>query len=719
MTTSPYSDYLGLPELLGLQRPRTDVPDEYLFIVTHQALELWFAEALHEIDQVIDAMGHDRLTAARHGVRRLHRIVRLWLAHIDVLDTMPAREFAAFRPALGNASGLQSGQFRELELASGLALDGVLRIARAVGSDDVNVRRRAGNASLRRAFLDLLDRAGTTVSRLYRPEAPDDEVRALAEDLVEYDMLFSQWRYRHYLMVLHAIGVAPGTAGSEGFSYLRKTLDKWFFPELWSARSMSEKPPPAAVPLVVPLDGSVTADRAVLGGKGWGLQQMNQLGIPVPPAFTLTTRACEDYFLHDRELTDEVWTQVLGQLEMLERRSGLRFGTSPSLLVSVRSGAPVSMPGMMDTILNVGLTHASADWQVEQLSAPLREAFPDLPTLVAFDAEGCRAEALAQLRSAICRIFDSWHSDRARTYRQANGIPDDLGTAVTVQAMVFGNRDELSGTGVYMTRNPITGEAAPFGEWLPRAQGEDLVAGKRTPLPLAELGEQQPEVHRQLIAIGQRLERAHRNVLEIEFTVESGELFLLQARNSSSSAVAAVHWAVDLVHEGLIDISEALSRVPADWLPSTTEDAAVDASATDPVATGLGVSPGFATGWVVDDADEAGDFADIGKPVILARPTTSPHDIHGFLVAAAVITERGGSTSHAAVVSRQIGLPCVVGCGDGVVKKLLGKFVSVDGSTGAVYEGDLTTWRKAAAPSPQIECLLRWRSESQPGEVLS
>ncbi|MFS8099439.1 pyruvate, phosphate dikinase [Lentzea alba] len=717
--TSPYGGYLDVPALLSLQRPLTDVPDEYLFIVTHQALELWFAEALHEIDQVIGAMTHGELTAARHGVQRLHRIVRLWLAHLDVLDTMPAKEFAAFRPALGNASGLQSGQFRELELASGLARDGVLRIARAVGSDDVNVRRRAGNSSLRQSFLDLLQRAGITVSKLYDPKAPNDELRALAEDLVEYDMVFSQWRYRHYLMVLHAIGVAPGTAGSEGFSYLRKTLDKWFFPELWSARSMSEKPPASPVAFVVPLDGSVTADRAVLGGKGWGLQQMNQLGIPVPPAFTLTTRACHEYFRNDGTLPEEIWAEVLTQLEMLERRTGSRFGSSPSLLVSVRSGAPVSMPGMMDTILNVGLTHASAAWQLDELSSTLRESFPDLPTLVAFDSDGTRTEALAQLRSAICRIFDSWHSDRARIYRQANGIPDDLGTAVTVQAMVFGNRDERSGTGVYVTRNPITGEAVPFGEWLPRAQGEDLVAGKRTPLPLTALSEEQPEIYRQLIAIGQRLERAHRNVLEIEFTVESGELFLLQARNSSSSAVAAVHWAVDLVHEGLIDIPEALSRVPADWLPSTTEDAAVAASSDAPVATGLGVSPGFATGWVVDDADEAGDFADLGKPVILARPTTSPHDVHGFLVAAAVITERGGSTSHAAVVGRQIGLPCVVGCGDGVVKKLLGKFVTVDGSSGAVYEGDLTTRRKTAPPSPQIECLLRWRSESQPGEVLT
>ncbi|SDY99928.1 Tryptophan 2,3-dioxygenase [Amycolatopsis xylanica] len=698
-----YGSYLDVDSLLEHVKPRTSVPDEYLFIVTHQALELWFAEALHEIDQITGHLAEDRVTAARNGLLRLHRIVALWMAHMDVLDTMPSTEFAAFRGDLGGASGMQSGQFRELELASGATTDGVMRIAHAVGSADARITERTTRVSLREAFLELVERAGQTVRGLYEAGGPPTELRALADDLVEYDLLFSQWRYRHCLMVMRAIGFSPGTGGSSGFTYLKKTLENWFFPELWSARRMSDNTQDGS-PLVVMLDGSVAADRGLLGGKGWGLQQMGELGIPVPPAFTLTTAACHQFYASGNQVSDALWAEVLEHLEALERRTGARFGATPPLLVSVRSGAPVSMPGMMDTLLNVGLTPAAVDWlrtsgAEESLLTELVDSQEELPA--------DREEALAQLKVAVSRVFESWHSDRAQVYREANGIPDGLGTGVTVQAMVFGNRDARSGTGVYMTRNPITGEPVPFGEWLARAQGEELVSGKRTPEPLTALNDQQPEVYRQLVTIGKRLERSRRSVLEIEFTVESGVLYLLQVRDSSASGLAAAHWAVDLVHEGLIDIQEALSRVPADWEPAVSGGSGLGGE----VARGLGVSQGIATGYVVDSADEAADLAEAGKPVVLARPTTSPHDIHGFLVAAAVITERGGSTSHAAVVGRQIGLPCVVGCGDGVIENLVGKLVTVDGTRGTVHEGEAAVAGESRH-STQIECLLRWRSEA-------
>ncbi|MGP4115090.1 PEP/pyruvate-binding domain-containing protein, partial [Streptomyces sp. 4N509B] len=314
--------------------------------------------------------------------------------------------------------------------------------------------------------------------------------------------------------------------------------------------------------LTVPLDGSVPADRNLLGGKGWGLLRMHQLGLPVPPAFTLTTAACRRYVEHGDRVPDELWDRVRAELAVLEQRTGSRLGGPPPLLVSVRSGAPVSMPGMMDTVLNVGRT-------------PPRE------------------RALEELRAAVCRVFDSWRGDRARAYRAAHGIPDDLGTAVTVQAMVFGDRDDRSGTGVYVTRDPVTGEPAPFGEWLPRAQGEELVGGRTTPRPLAELRRALPEVYERLLGFGRRLERAHRDVLEIEFTVESGVLHLLQARTSTSTPLAAARWAVDLVREGVITIPQALARVDVERAASPRA-VGVGGSWARVVATGVGVAPGAA-----------------------------------------------------------------------------------------------------------------------------
>jgi pyruvate,orthophosphate dikinase len=714
-----YTSYLDLDGLLDHQRPHTDVPDEYLFIVTHQALELWFAEALHEIDQITDDLAADRLAEAGRKVRRLCRIIELCDGHLDVLDTMPAREFAEFRPALGSASGLQSRQFRELELASGMAERDVLRIANAVGAAGPRLYDRTRQPSLRQAFGHFLARANTTVRQVYlADDARAEEIRAFAETLVEYDIAFNRWRYRHYLLVLHAIGgVSPGTAGSTGARYLRDSTNNWFFPEIWSARSMAEDTLAPTAPLTVPLDGSVSADRTLLGGKGWGLQQMHQLDIPVPPAFTITTRACRQYFAQGNTISDGLWTEVLEQVELLERRTGTRFGGTPPLLVSVRSGAPVSMPGMMDTLLNVGLTEAALAWLGTERQAPgLRDALTAQAGAVpmfAASSVSAREHALRELRTAITRIFDSWHSERARVYRAANHVSDDLGTAVTVQAMVLGNLDERSGTGVYVTRDPVTGAPEPFGEWLPQAQGEDLVSGSRTPQPLARLRAAMPEQYEQLVGFGQLLERAQRNVLEIEFTIESGTLYLLQVRNSSSSPAAAARWAVDLVREGLIDISEALARVPE----PQRQTMGLAAGELTVLAQGIGVSPGIRAGRVAGSAEEVEDLVDMGEAALLARSTTSTHDIHGFLAAEGVITEHGGSTSHAAVVARQLGLPCVVGCGDGTVAKLAGQVVTIDGGTGRIYAGDIVADEAAVpesgdgTPDP-FTVLSRWRTEA-------
>jgi pyruvate, orthophosphate dikinase len=709
-----YASYLDIQGLLRHQLPRTDVPDEYLFIITHQAMELWFAEALHEVDHVVRELGADRVPAACRRVSRLRRIIELCTAHLDVLDTMPIAEFAAFRGALGRASGLQSGQFRELELASGKAERDVLKIANAVGAAGERLRARVLRPSIRQAFGHLLAREDITVRQVYRADgARAAEIRALAEELVEYDLAFNRWRHRHYLLVLHVIGGAAGTGGSSGARYLRNTTETWFFPEIWSARNMTDTDGTVATdPLTVPLDGSVSADRGLLGGKGWGLQQMHQLDLPVPPAFTITTLACAQYFADGREIAEKLWMEILDEVEDLERRAGSRFGGSPPLLVSVRSGAPVSMPGMMDTVLNIGLTPAALDWLgAERGAVALRDMLAsrvgERPT---DDPVAPRDHALGQLRTAITHVLDSWYSDRAKIYRAANHIDEDLGTAVTVQAMVFGNLDERSGTGVLLTRDPITGAREPYGEWLPMAQGEDLVAGTRTPVPLHELRTALPEVYEQLTAFGERLERMQRNVLEVEFTVESGTLHLLQVRNASGTPEAAARWAVDLVRAGVIDIPEALARVPV-------RDAGAGrgggvAGELVVLAEGVGVSPGVRTGRVAGSVEDAADLADRGEPVLLGRATTSPHDLPGFLTADGVLTDHGGSTSHAAVVARQLGLPCVVGCGAGTAALLAGQVVTIDGGTGRVYAGDVVADGPDAEHGPGPFALLaRWRAD--------
>lgn len=680
-TSSPtYASYLRLDDVLDAQSPRTDVPDERLFIVTHQALELWFSEALREIDRVVSWLGEDRIEAARRGVTRLCRIVELWIQHLNVLDTMPSSDFQAFRAALGTASGLGSAQFRMLEVNSGIDRN---RLPSNANDDDV--RERTPGPSLRHAFTYYAARHGVTLPEVYAESNKYSALRSLAEELVEYDILFNRWRHRHRLVVRKAIGDMPGTAGSSGAGYLGSTLDKWFFPEIWQLRSGPSDEVTDPTGLVVPLDGSASGERSLLGGKGWGLQQMNQLGVRVPPAFAVTTRACESFYRNRGKLPGKLWEEILTRLGALEERTGRRFGGAPALLVSVRSGAPVSMPGMMDTVLNVGAA-----------------------------SEGDREGALEELRTAVLQVFESWDSERAKTYRGAHGIADDLYTAVIVQAMVFGDLDERSGTGVYVTRDPVTGRAEPFGEWMPSAQGEELVSGGRTPEPLEVLARSLPRVYARLLEYGALLERTHRNVVEIEFTVESDELYLLQVRASSGSPLAVAQWAVDLVEAGVISVEEALERVPDSLEPARSVRARPD---QEPLLTGIGVSAGVASGRVVDDPDEAVDLAARGVTVILARPTTNTRDIHGFLAVEGVITERGGSTSHAAVVARQLGLPCVVGCGDGALSTVHGMTVTLDGGAGRVYPNASEPSTESAThafderPSA-FELLDRWRAHS-------
>jgi len=719
---SGYADYLGLPSLFAAARPLTDVPDEHLFITTHQALELWFAQSLREINQVKLAMAADQLALASRGMERLVEMVDLWIRHLDVLDTLPAAAFASFRSALGTASGAQSEKFRLVELTSGVD---PAQVRRGTAGISGVPRPAADGPSLRVAHLELLARRQQTPATVFSDADKWPESTYLAELLLSYDISLNRWRHRHWQLVMHVIGAAPGSGGSSGLPYLRRTLDHWCFAELWSGRETAFGQATSWPPHAAALDGATHLDRATIGGKGYGLQQMSALGLPVPPAFVLTVAVCRDYRRKGR-LTHSTWGLVLEHLAALERSTGRRFGGTPPLLLSVRSGAAVSMPGMMDTELNVGCTPAALRWfeshdcapvMIEELRRRLaRSAASDDTHAAKSSPTSEPADAARQeLRDAICRVLQSWDSDRARTYRRANGIDDDLGTAVVIQAMVFGNLDSRSGTGVYFTRNPIDGSPEPFGEWLAHAQGEDLVAGERTPVSLEQLIVDYPQVYQDLISIGRRLERTRSNVLEIEFTIESGALYLLQVREATGTPDATVHWVVDLVHDGVIDVEDALGRVSPKWLPAASR---TTADREGPVlARGIGVSEGIASGEVTDDVEQAISLAEQGRPVVLARPTTSPHDIHGFLASSAIITDRGGSTSHAAVVGRQMGLPCVVGCGDGVSAELVGKMVTVDAGRGVVYEGDLRSQTVAASHSPQIACFLRWQARDRSARV--
>ncbi|WP_228001156.1 pyruvate, phosphate dikinase [Nocardia australiensis] len=473
-------------------------------------------------------------------------------------------------------------------------------------------------------------------------------------------------------------------------------------------------------PSILVLDSTTTGDRDLLGGKAWSIQRMMALGIPVPPAFVITTDLCRRMRATGEALPADVWRDVPAAVAELEASTARRFAaTSRPLLVSVRSGAATSMPGMMDTILNLGMTDEVEQALAEQSGDPTFAA----DTRRRFDQQfekvvGCLppTDPWEQLRRAMVAVLDSWNSPRAISYRESRGLPHDAGTAVTVQAMVFGNLDDRSGTGVLFTRNPLTGGAEAYGEWLPRGQGEDVVSGRADALALADLAATMPTVHSDLLAAAAQLETDSRDVQDIEFTVESGTLWLLQARVAKRSPEAAIRHAVVLRQEGLITATEALDRVrPAHvrYLLAPHLDQA-DVDITAPVATGKPACPGIATGTVVIDAVDAEQRADQGEAVILARPTTDPDDVAAMSVAAAVITELGGSTSHAAVVCRELAIPCVVGCGTGTLMALAGRKVTVDAATGVVYPGEFTIVPATTVEDPDIALLTQWACAESP-----
>ena len=488
--------------------------------------------------------------------------------------------------------------------------------------------------------------------------------------------------------------------------------------------------------------------RNLLGGKGAGVAEMARVGVPVPDAFTVTTTACVETMNRGGEWPDGLADEINAGLTRLEERTGRKLGGSENpLLVSVRSGAVFSMPGMMDTILNLGVSDESVAAIAEesgnerfawdcyrrfiQMYGEVVEGVPayayedaltelkrkrgveldtdlgpaDLKELVATFKEISNehlggewtSDPVEQLHRAVNAVFRSWQNPRAEVYRRANNIPSDLGTAVNVMQMVFGNRGDDSATGVCFTRNPSTGAKELYGEFLVNAQGEDVVAGIRTPRPLAEMREVLPEAYDELIDTMHRMEAHYRDMQDMEFTVENGKLFLLQTRNGKRTAAAALKVASDLVDEGVITKEEALLRIEPDQLDQLLHPAIDPSHGEKPIAKGLPASPGAAVGEVVFDADTAAERGGRGEAVVLVRYETTPDDIHGVIVAQGVLTAHGGMTSHAAVVARGMGKPCVAGAsgihidakgrtltvGDRVIKE--GEVITLDGSTGDVF----------------------------------
>ena len=467
------------------------------------------------------------------------------------------------------------------------------------------------------------------------------------------------------------------------------------------------------------LDGANQLTRELIGGKAHSIQTMTSMGIPVPPAVVVTTDVCRDYHQNGRTLPDGLWGDLADAMTYLEEVTGRRFGDpGKPLLVSVRSGAAISMPGMMDTILNLGLDDdveaaLAAETGDAPFAADTRRRFVEQFRSVT--GEEPPATPTGQLHLAVRAVLDSWHSPRATSYRSSRGIPDDGGTAVTVQAMVFGNLDDQSGTGVLFTRNPLSGDAEPYGEWLTRGQGEDVVSGRCDAQPLDTLEATMPHVHRHLMEAAAAVERHGRDVQDIEFTVESGRLWLLQSRSAKRSPQAALRCAVHLEHAGIITVAEALDSLTADHvrtLMAPRLDPA-DVAATAPLASGKPACPGIATGVVVTDPDAAEELADEGVDVILARVTTDPNDVAAMSSSVAVLTELGGSTSHAAVVCRELAVPCIVGCGPGTVTALAGQTVTVDATNGTVYPGALTVLDPVSAEDDALRTVTSWlRAES-------
>jgi pyruvate,orthophosphate dikinase len=474
--------------------------------------------------------------------------------------------------------------------------------------------------------------------------------------------------------------------------------------------------PPEAVPDVIRLDGTQRWDRSVLGGKAAGIAVMRGLGVPVPPAFTITTGVCGRFLADGEVVLDELWPQVKDAMTWLEEQTSRGFGVADGpLLVSVRSGAPISMPGMMDTVLNLGidsttlpgLVASGGNGYATDTNARFREVYSKV---VGMDAP---TEVWEQLRHAVAAVFKSWQSPRAIAYRKNRGLSEDGGTAVTVQAMIFGNLDDASGSGVIFSRNPLTGGDEPYGEWLARGQGEDVVSGSHTPVPLARLADDQPEIYRQLLDHASTLERLGRDVQDIEFTVESGKLWLLQTRSAKRSPHAAVRLAVALERDGLIDSRQALRLVSAEQVRQVQRPGLIaeTIAGVDAVAEGLSACPGSASGIAVTDANEAEALAETGERVVLIRETTNPEDLHGMLASVAIATELGGATSHAAVVSREIGLPCVVGCGEGTLMHLAGERITVAGDIGKVFAGELDFVAWSEQNNSDLRALYGWARE--------
>jgi len=466
--------------------------------------------------------------------------------------------------------------------------------------------------------------------------------------------------------------------------------------------------------LIVRLDGTTDLDKDVLGGKAWSIQRMLAMEIPVPPAFVITTDACAAYYDAGRQLPDAVTAALPEALAWLEEQTGKTFGRGKlPLLVSVRSGAAQSMPGMMDTILNLGIDDEVQATLAERVgdaafAADTRRRYEEQYASVVGTASP--AAPADQLLGAIAAVFDSWQSDRANAYRREREIAGEGGTAVTVQAMVFGNLDDASGTGVLFTRDPLTGAPAPLGEWLPRGQGEDVVSGRHDPLPLAELAASSPALHDELMTAATRLEQDSRDAMDIEFTIEAGKLWLLQSRVAKRSPEAAVRLAVRFVEEDLIDRDEALDRVAPEQAAALLRehlDPVARAEATA-LAAGKPACPGVACGTLVTDSDEAAERAMNGEDVILARATTDPNDVHAMAVVAGILTELGGATSHAAVVSRELGVPCVVGCGEGALLPHAGTVATIDAAAGEVFSGKVEVTKSSEDADVDLARLAEW-----------
>ena len=514
--------------------------------------------------------------------------------------------------------------------------------------------------------------------------------------------------------------------------------------------------------------------RNLLGGKGANLAEMTNLGLPIPQGFTVTTEACTDYYNNGRTISEDIQQQIFTALADLEKKQGKKFGdTENPLLVSVRSGARASMPGMMDTILNLGLNDVAVEGFAKKTGNPrfaydsyrrFIQMFSDVvmevpkslfervldeikaAKQVKFDME-LTAEDLqeviarfkaiykdkmgedfpqdpkVQLMEAVKAVFRSWDNERAIVYRRMNDIPGDWGTAVNVQAMVFGNMGETSGTGVAFTRNPSTGAKGIYGEYLINAQGEDVVAGIRTPQPITKLEQDLPECYKQFMEIAMKLEAHYRDMQDMEFTIENGKLFFLQTRNGKRTAQAALQIACDLVDEGMITPQEAVTRIEAkslDQLLHPTFDPEA-LKAGEVIGQALPASPGAAAGKVYFTAEEAKQAHEQGERVVLVRLETSPEDIEGIHASEGILTVRGGMTSHAAVVARGMGTCCVSGCGDIAINeddKVFelgghtfheGDYISLDGSTGKIYKGDIKTME--ASVSGNFGRIMDWADQ--------